>query len=131
MPDKLATFVEAHALLPWAWGRVDCTLTLADWVVANGRPDPAVKWRGAYDEAGWREAIAARGGILPIVAGICDELGIRETAAQDRGDVGVIGSSFRFERQWGAIFDGRRWLVRGPQGFVAMTAKPLRVWQVN
>ena len=44
----LDEFLAAHALLPWGWGTVDCSLVLADWAVACGRADPAAHLRGNY-----------------------------------------------------------------------------------
>jgi hypothetical protein len=45
--DRLERFIAAAGSRPWAWGERDCCLTLADWVIAAGHPDPAPHLRGA------------------------------------------------------------------------------------
>jgi hypothetical protein len=88
MDDALDRFVREHAPRAWAWGVVDCTTTLADWAIANGHPDPAVGWRGAYaDEAGWRQIVADHGGLVPLLAMICRRAGIERTEACHRGAI--------------------------------------------
>lgn len=129
--DRLDRFVIEHARRPWAWGLVDCSLAMADWLVANGYPDPAPHWRGAYrSESDWRRVVAERGGLLPIVAAVAAGAGLRHARAPVRGTIGVVGSAVRPDRQWGCIFDGRRWLNRSPACFVAVTARPLGAWEV-
>ena len=69
MPDALDTFFAASAARPWKWSRVDCAMTLADWAIYNGHPDPFADYRGAYDsEAAFRALVVARGGTLPIIS---------------------------------------------------------------
>lgn len=127
----LDEFLATHALLPWGWGAVDCSLALADWAVANGYADPANELRGTYsDELGWKAIVVARGGLLPLVSDICDRAGILQTSLPVRGVVGVIGALHNADRQWGAIHDGTRWLVRGESGWTPLTAHALGMWVV-
>lgn len=127
----LDEFLAVHALLPWGWGTVDCSLVLADWAVANGYADPAEHLRGEYsDELGWKAIVVARGGLLPLVSDICDRAGILQTSAPARGVVGVIGALHNADRQWGAIHDGTQWLVRGEGGFGPLTAHALGMWVI-
>lgn len=121
-----------HAARPWAWGHVDCSMTLADWVVENGHPDPVAAWRGAYaSEDEWRAIVDARGGLFPLVSDLCARAGLSPVAAPAYGAIAVIGSSHIADRQWAAIHDGAAWQVRLESGFVAMTARPLGIWSVN
>ena len=127
----LDDFLAAHTALPWAWGSVDCSLVLADWAVANGHPDPAPDLRGAYsDDLGWRRIVVARGGLRPLVSDLCARAGFASVLSPARGVVGVIGALHNVDRQWGAIHDGTRWLVRGTEGFAPLTAHPLGMWVI-
>lgn len=131
MSDLLDGFLTDHAARPWAWGSVDCCLSLADWAVANGHVDPAATWRGTYsDEIGCRQIVIARGGLVPLVSDVCARAGLQAASAPARGDVGVIGTLLNVNNQFGAIFDGERWQVRSPQGFGPVIAKPLGMWRV-
>ncbi|MCV3209598.1 hypothetical protein OHD62_17290 [Mesorhizobium sp. YC-39] len=125
----LQAFLAHHGALPQVWGQVDCCLVLADWAVWLGNDDPAADLRGSYDsEEGCRAVVSAAGGLLPLVAGCAARAGWLEAEEQAIGVVGVIGSPAIVNRQWGAIWDGRHWLVRMADGFVSFTAKPFFVW---
>jgi hypothetical protein len=130
--DRLERFIAAAGSRPWAWGERDCCLTLADWVIAAGHPDPAPHLRGAYrDEAECRALVAAGGGLVAVVDGICAAAGLERVERPARGVIGVIGAAQISARQWGAIFDGRRWLMARADGFQAVTARPLAMWSVS
>lgn len=127
----LAAFLAETGALPWAWGSVDCCTVLADWAQANGHGDLLEQYRGAYDdEAGCLEIIVARGGLLPIISDGCSRAGISPVGSRAPGVIGVIGSLTSPTRQWGAIWDGAHWLVRGADGFAPMTARALGMWGV-
>lgn len=128
----LADFRAHHAALPQIWGKVDCCLVLADWAVWLGHDDPAAELRDSYDsEEGCRTIVAAAGGLLPLVARCAARIGWPEADQQVAGSIGVIGSPAIMNRQWGAIWDGRHWLVRMAEGFVPFTAKPFVVWSCH
>lgn len=128
---ELATFLAENAALPWAWGSVDCCMVLADWAQANGHGDPLAQYRGAYeDEAACVAIVVWRGGLLPILGDGCARVGLAETDVRAPGVIAVIGSQTSPTRQWGAIWDGNRWLVRGTNGFASMTAPALGMWGV-
>lgn len=49
---------------PFAWGKSDCCLTVADCLVAMGLPDPMAVYRGRYDsERGAMRMFARDGGL--------------------------------------------------------------------
>lgn len=128
----LAEFLASNGALPWAWGSVDCCMVLADWAQANGHDDLLAQYRDAYDdERGCLAIIVERGGVLPIVADGCARVGLAETGERTAGVIAVIGSLTTPTRQWGAIWDGSRWLVRGAEGFGQMTAPTLGMWSVG
>lgn len=130
MPD-LAAWMASHAELEWGWGTVDCCLALADWAVENGHADPASAWRGTYStELDWRRIVTGRGGLLSLVSDICARADLAPTDSAALGVIAVIGSGRHPERQWGAIFDGVHWRVRGQDGFSILMAQPLGMWSV-
>lgn len=127
--DGLDAFLADYGALPWSpGGDVDCCLALAAWLIWRGYPDPACALRGTYsDEAGFRRLIIHAGGIVSLISPCIPVTGIA-TTSPIRGDIGVIGSRSNIHRQFGAIHDGRGWLVRQKQGFGRMSAKTLAAW---
>lgn len=126
----LKRFIEHHNRLPQEWGKVDCCLALADWAVWLGQEDPAIFLRGSYrTEEGCKELVRSSGGLVPLIE-MCNEKTRLWTRTPDpvTGSIGVIGSAKVINRQFGAIYDGRRWNVRMEQGFVGMTASPISIW---
>lgn len=131
MPADLSEFMRRHAQRPWKWGETDCSLTLADWAIANGYPDPAPMWRGAYaSEDEWMAVVIARGGLQYVVADVCARAGIPATDRPSRGVIGVIGAANNPGRQYAAIHDGAFWQVRLKDGFAGMKARALGMWRV-
>ncbi|WP_289296251.1 hypothetical protein [uncultured Reyranella sp.] len=129
--DALAAFLAAHTASPWVWGESDCCMTPASWAAANGHGDLMAVHRGEYDdEAGALAIVVRRGGVLPMISDGCARIGLLRTDLRVRGVIGVIGSLNTPTRQWGAIWDGERWQVRDPAGFVALTAPALGMWSV-
>lgn len=126
----LDQFLDSHSQMAWAPGTVDCCLVLADWAVTLGHADPAAHLRGAYDsDDGFFAIIERAGGVVPLVGSCAVRVGAAVDQAQC-GDIGVVGSVLNMRRQFGAIFDGRRWMVRNAGGFIPMTARVLSVWRL-
>ncbi|MGZ2403888.1 DUF6950 family protein [Rhizobium ruizarguesonis] len=129
--ERLAAFLVQHDTLPWQPGTVDCCLALADWAMWIGHEDPAAHLRGTYDtDDGFRAIISAANGAAPVVEGCVANIQGVPLDAPVTGAVGVIGSRSNIHRQWGAIFDGRRWLVRSRAGFGAVSAPALAIWEI-
>lgn len=132
---RLEDFCDRTNPLPHAWGGPDCTLLLADWAVENGHPDPAADWRGAYDsETSCRALLAARGGLTAHVEACAADIGLTPLHEPEFGSIAVIGSDRNIDRQWGAIWNGARWLVKWGDGTSArwtpFAARPLGIWRV-
>jgi hypothetical protein len=129
--DRLAAFLAANDRKPWEPGTVDCCLFLADWAMWLGHEDPAAHLRGTYsDDDGFRAIIAAHEGVVPVVAACVANINGKRVQQPRCGSVGVIGSAANIKRQWGAIFDGSRWIVRSRQGIGPIAAKPLAIWEI-
>ncbi|WP_283195486.1 hypothetical protein [Rhizobium sp. AN80A] len=128
---SLSEFIDWHGSQPWQPGTLDCCLCLADWAVAIGHPDPATHLRGRYDdEAGFRAIIAEAGGVVPVVASCIVKIAGKPLQQPYLGSIGVIGSPSNIERQWGAVFDGSRWLIRAQAGFMPLVAPTLAIWSI-
>jgi len=128
---QLEAFFAEHGARAWQPGQVDCLLMLADYAVALGYPDPAAHLRGAYDsEDGFRSIIEQAGGVVPLVAGCAGRIGAKRLQQPLRGAIGVIGSAGNVHRQFGAIYDGERWIARLKENFTRVTANPLAIWAI-
>ncbi|WP_183923038.1 DUF6950 family protein [Rhizobium mongolense] len=129
--DRLAAFLADNNARPWRPGKVDCCIVLADWAMRLGHDDPASHLRGTYDsEDGFKSIIAAHQGAVPTVQRCVAKIGGVLTTGPHRGDIGVIGSPSNIHRQFGAIHDGKSWLVRMHGGFGQMTARTLAAWRI-
>ncbi|SMF65977.1 hypothetical protein SAMN02982989_3425 [Xaviernesmea oryzae] len=130
--DRLDEFLSWYGSLPWSPGsKVDCCLTLAEWAIWLSHADPAAHLRGTYDsDDGFRAIIAAYQGVVPLVAS-CLPSAAAPTASPRRGDIGVIGARVNPLHQFGAIHDGRGWIVRQKQGFGRMSARTLAAWTIT
>lgn len=107
-------------------------MVLADWAKWLGHNDPAAHLRGTYDsDEGFRDIIDAHHGAVPLVGGCVANIGGAVVDRPTRGDIGVIGSPTNIHRQFGAIHDGKSWLVRMHGGFGPMTARTLAVWKIE
>lgn len=120
---------------PHVWGQSDCSLVIADWVALNGHPDPGANWRGTYDsEESCRALLEARGGLLAHIGACAAEVGLTPLHEPELGCIAVIGSPHNEARQWAAIWQGFRWLVKwgdeNRAGWMPFMAKPLAMWRV-
>lgn len=126
----LDNFLETMAATVFEDGVSDCIMTPANWIVANGWPDPAVDLRGRYRTALGRERLLRRlGGMEAVVVPRMALSGLTATDNQVRGDVGLIAIH---DRIFGAIFLGCRWAVQSRTGLFGVT--PLRIvraWSIS
>lgn len=133
---RFERFVGETDATPHVWGVSDCSLMVADWCVANGYPDPAAELRGTYaTEAECRAILEARGGLSNVVAACASLAGLAAIHEPEFGCVAVIGSPSRQSRQWSAIWNGHKWMVRwlsadGRPMWAPFIAKPLGMWRV-
>lgn len=132
---RFEQFIDATNGLPSVWGASDCSLRIADWVIVNGHDDPAAEWRGTYDsESTCRALLVARGGLSGHVATCAAQIGMKPLSEPRFGSIAVIGSQTNSDRQWSAIWGGRRWMVLWGNAvsaqWVPFAAKPLGIWAV-
>jgi len=127
----LQAFLDAYRHKPWAPGHVDCCMFLASWAIWLGHRDPAQHLRGTYNtDEGFRRHIDAAGSVGSLVSCCAKKIGGKRVQRPSCGDIGVIGSTRNIYHQFGAIFDGERWLVRFINGVGPMTARPLEIWAI-
>jgi len=128
---ELSEFLAPYSAKPWEPGKVDCCLFLASWAIWLGHRDPAEHLRGTYDsEEGFRRHIEAAGSVVSLVGVCADRICGKPVQKPACGDIGVIGSQKKIHRQFGAIFDGERWLVRFVNSVGPVAARPLAIWRL-
>lgn len=112
---------------PFRDGETDCVLTVADWVVLNGRPDPAAPFRGRYRTALGRERIVRReGGMLAVMDAGAERAGLQPTENPLRGDVGLVEMA---GHRLAAICTGALWAAKG-EGLTVGASEVLKAWRV-
>lgn len=130
----LHAFLDHHRSLPWRFGEVDCCLFLADWAAWRGHQGAADHLRGRYRSAAeWIALAASYGGLVATVQTCTDSIGWGRTRSPEIGTIAVVGSAAIPERQWGAIFDGSRWLIRTQNAetpILPIQARALAMWDI-
>lgn len=121
-PRRLAAAIEAARTRPFTWGRHDCALWAADWVLACTGEDLAAGFRGRYATRAQAVALlGARGGLEAVVTSALGAPLATPRLAR-RGDVVSVTTD---EGPALGVCDGpRAWFV-GPHGLIA---KPMAAW---
>lgn len=128
---KLEPFLERANRKPFAWGRHDCMLWLADWLVELGREDPAKELRGLYSSAlGAERVLRKKGGMATLIS---EALGAPSAREGRPGDVGLIEVVDVDQRSTlaGGICTAIGWAVLGVRGVkISRRAVAVAVWSV-
>ena len=135
----LEAFLTSLAGRPFAWGRTDCCLVLADWLLACGRNrDVAEHLRGTYDdEAGCGAVLAAGGGVLRMVSRLAEEACLEEVepSVAGPGAIAVVRYARAGERprHFGAIrTPSGRWAIKATDGLLMIRdARVAAAWKVT
>lgn len=97
--DVIESFLKEWAGTPAVWGKTDCGMRVADYVLAQTGKDPAAEMRGQYsnfDEC--VDMILGRwGSILEMARYGFESVGLRPTNHPQNGDVGVVQVGFAIE----------------------------------
>lgn len=124
----LQRFLARYARQPFAFGRADCLLFLADWIIECRGFDVAEPWRGAYH--GWFGAariIHRAGGMGGLVGEAVAAFGIERTAEPRRGDIAVVRAA---EGERGAIVLGAMVARHGDRRIVVQRLPIVAAWSI-
>lgn len=131
---KLSAFLLAQAGKPFVWGKSDCGLLVADWILwAKGGPDPAASIRGTYsNQAGAEAILAAVGGFTAHVGLLVEAAGCVATESPQDGDIGVI--DMPKTGLTGAVMTNGAWAFRTGRGMAWSKAAPgrlVKAWSLD
>lgn len=114
---------------PFVWGKADCMLSVADYLIDAVGVDCGGRFRGKY--ASRRGCMRASGFHRDPVKPFADcvaEIPLRDTTAPTFGDVGVVSFG---DTVAGAICLGGKWAARADVGvIIARPSKILKAWAV-
>ncbi|BAL76011.1 DUF6950 family protein [Bradyrhizobium cosmicum] len=135
----LADYLDEVAGRDCGYGRLDCAILMADWLVRCGWPDPMADRRGTYGtERAYRAAIRSEGGIVASCRRRFAMLGLAETTTPRAGDVTLVLTPFGMRagrplcRPTGGISDGEFVSVLAwPRGVVAAPLPIVVAWSVS
>lgn len=114
---------------PFAWGKSDCMLSVADYLIDAVGVDCGGRFRGRYSTMVGCARVSGfhRDPVRPF-ADCVAEIPLPETHKPCRGDVGVVQMP---DGPVGGICLGRKWVVRDERGLViASPNKILKAWAV-
>ncbi len=131
MQRTLDEFLCAYERKPWEPASVNCCLFLASWAIWLGHQDPARHLRETFEtEEEFQQLVVRAGGVVPVVENCVDTIRGRKLIEPKLGAIGVIGSANNMQRQFGAIFNGARWMVRYKDCVGPMAAGALAIWEI-
>lgn len=90
-PERLSPFVRARARTPFRWGRHDCALFAADWILESTGHDPAAWFRGRYEDA-----LTAQAALRDFLA----ERGVKISGEADLSENGFLFSHYLESVAW-------------------------------
>lgn len=125
--ERHIAFIAERLNVPFAWGRQDCCILLADQVMAITGTDPAKRWRGYTTERGALSRVKKAGGMrsLARLAG----LGEKHIGLAQRGD-GVL-ANMEGRETFGIVVGDGRWCAPGADGLLFRPmAEAIVVYQV-
>lgn len=120
-----------------AFGRLDCAVLMADWLMCCGRPDPMPDRRGTYaTERAYRAAIRSEGGIVASCRARFARIGLRPTTSPREGDVALVLAPYAERRgrplcrpTGGIMRDGGEVaLLDWPRGVIGVMLPVLAAW---
>lgn len=124
--ELLPTFLQRAASVPFEFGQWDCAMTLANWGWLVLGYDPAPDLRGSYkNERGWVRICKQAGGLDRIVNGIALAAAWVPIEEPLLGDIAIVETP---DTPTGAIWSGRYWVAKSPNGLSAGMARTLGMW---
>lgn len=130
---NVADYLDAATRRPWIYGGGpggfrghDCTLFLANWVMAVSGRDPADDLRETYSTREEAEAIVHRArGFVPLIGARVATLGwrgVRDANDAKPGDIAVVSLSLGRGQHFkgAAVFFGGKWTVADPRRLIPL-----------
>jgi len=126
---NLAAFLDNLEARPFRFGRCDCLLALADWLVWQGAADPAGHLRARYrSQSGWKRIAAEAGGVERLVGHLARRAGLRRRRGSALvGDVALVRIPGRGLFGGIACADGR-FAVKTRDGLVTARFRQRSAW---
>ena len=131
--EAVKTALRTWARTPFVWGKADCMLSIADYLIdASGGGsgvDCACRFRGKYKtRLGCARVSGFHKDPVKPFADCVAEIPLKETDEPAFGDVGVVDFGGVIA---GAICLGAKWATRQERGlFMAAPTKILKAWAV-
>lgn len=122
LSDLLAKHLRLWATSEFAWGRSDCAIVLADYVLDLTGRDGANHLRGQYTTKAGCNRVSGfiRRGLAVVVGECAAKVGLPLCEAPQRGDIGVLQFTERVFAG-GICLGGGRWAVKSPDGLLTPT----------
>ena len=119
--DVIAAHMRRWATTDFAWGRTDCAIVLADYVIDATGVDGAAHLRGRYATRTGCNRVSGfiRRGLVAVVGECAAIAGLPACDAPQRGDIGVL--KFTERAFAGALcLGGHRWALKSPEGLMTV-----------
>lgn len=133
MSDLVAKHLRLWATTDFAWGRSDCAIVLADYVLDLTGKDGAAHLRGRYTTRAGCNRVSGfvRRGLVSVVGECAANVGLSPCEDPQRGDIGVL--KFTERAVAGAIcLGGDRWALKSPEGLMTVTRpNVVAAWSVQ
>lgn len=135
---RLSEFIEHTSAKRWEWGKRDCALWVADWVLLTTGRDPGTPFRGRYDSRHGCEALIHEyGGLTEIMRAGAAAISLEEIdySAAAIGDAGIVMAPVQRDKymaleETAAIRSGMGWVRFTPRGIVSDASRALMAWRV-
>lgn len=130
MSDIIAKHLRMWAGSDFVWGKSDCCIVLADYVLDVTGRDGAAHLRGRYSS---REEAEVVGGLaeghMAAVGDCAARAGLSMTDEPRRGDIGVLAIR---DHEFAGLFLGDKWAAKSIDGLMFLSKpKVLAAWAVR
>lgn len=128
----IAKHLRIWATSEFQWGKTDCAIVLADYVLDVTGKDGAARLRGRYTTKAGCNRVSGflRRGLAAVVGECAANAGLAVCEAPLRGDIGVI--QFGPKVFAGALCLGPgRWAIKSPDGLLTVDRPHVAAWAVR
>jgi hypothetical protein len=126
----LPAYLRDAAAMPFVWGKTDCLMFCANWVVdATGR-DPAAHLRGFYHDQRGANRLQSPLGLAGTMRDCARRVGLRRTREPKPGDIAVVRGTVPGTCIC-AIRVAGGWVVKSESGLARVPeARVMAAWSV-